>query len=438
MTTATLPAAGGKTAFYTSIVKRDTLDDGSVRITGLVSDETVDSQGERILYETAKRAFEGWRELNVREMHKEEVVGGVDEIIFDDENRTISVIATIDNDGAPRTVAKIKKGRLKGFSLAGSVPAGGRRLVRDLDGRAVVECTQLDLDEVSVVDSPSNFNSHFTIMKRAGNELVPGGRESPDDDPEDSAGGTVAKVLREGSSDEVVEENIGRLVDEGKPREQAVAIALEKAGRVRQGTVKESRMPDPKKFIQMLAELGAMFEAEYGEGAGAAAPMAAAASPIAEGAAKTDDDKDPEGAPSGIAKGATAPAVEPAAATTPEPTPATPAATPAAAVEPTPDFSAVLAKSVGAMQTALEAKIDTAVGALSSRIESIESQTRPPKGALHTNVPTTAAKSRPMTVLEEIRAKAEAAVPETPELTPEGRSTLVALEAIRQSRAASS
>jgi len=41
--------------------------------------------------------------------------------------------------------------------------------------------------------------------------------------------------LKRGSSDKTVSENIGRLRREGKPQKQAVAIAMERAGRSRKG-----------------------------------------------------------------------------------------------------------------------------------------------------------------------------------------------------------
>ena len=37
--------------------------------------------------------------------------------------------------------------------------------------------------------------------------------------------------LKEGSSDKVVEDNIRELINSGRPRAQAVAIAMRKAGR---------------------------------------------------------------------------------------------------------------------------------------------------------------------------------------------------------------
>ena len=49
--------------------------------------------------------------------------------------------------------------------------------------------------------------------------------------------------LKKGSSDEVVSQNISRLIKEGYPHRQAVAIALEEAGKARP----EPTRPEPKK-----------------------------------------------------------------------------------------------------------------------------------------------------------------------------------------------
>lgn len=64
--------------------------------------------------------------------------------------------------------------------------------------------------------------------------------------------------LQKGKSDEAVSHNIGMLVNEGRPKDQAVAIAMSEAGRSKKVGVKKEKHK-PKKKAAKKEEYGGMY-----------------------------------------------------------------------------------------------------------------------------------------------------------------------------------
>lgn len=54
--------------------------------------------------------------------------------------------------------------------------------------------------------------------------------------------------LKKGQSEKVVSENIATLIDEGRPQNQAVAIAMQKAGKVRKDKGKQKSKQKGKRY----------------------------------------------------------------------------------------------------------------------------------------------------------------------------------------------
>ncbi len=84
------------------------VDQANWLVTGVVTDETRDHQGEIVDYDTAKALFtdaDHWPG-NIREMHRAEAVGKRVSVECDDVTKTISLTAKV-SKGAPQTWAKV-------------------------------------------------------------------------------------------------------------------------------------------------------------------------------------------------------------------------------------------------------------------------------------------------------------------------------------------
>lgn len=135
---------------------------------GLATAEVVDKDGEIFDYASSKPYFQQWsqeiasatsgRSLgNVREMHQSSAVGKLVDLQFDDENKTVAVVARIVDDDA---WLKCVEGVYTGFSI------GGRYVELWPDGEFMRFTAQPV--EISVVDNPAVPNAHFTAIKRDG------------------------------------------------------------------------------------------------------------------------------------------------------------------------------------------------------------------------------------------------------------------------------
>lgn len=138
---------------YGNIQKIDT---EARMVFGYASTEAIDAHGETVLKSAIEDALEEYLEFaNIREMHQLSAVGLTKEASVDDKGLYIG--AHIVDDTA---WGKVTSGVYKGFSI------GGKTVARDPDNRKII--TKILLNEISLVDRPSNPESRFDVWKAAG------------------------------------------------------------------------------------------------------------------------------------------------------------------------------------------------------------------------------------------------------------------------------
>jgi hypothetical protein len=145
------------TLFFAPLQKIEKNDDGTIRISGIASTESVDSDGEIITAAAMKAALPDFFKHGtgaLREMHQPIAAGTVDEAeVIGDTTRIVATIV----DG--EAIKKILKGVYKGLSI------GGRVITRDTTNRKRI--TKIALAEISLVDRPSNPDAILVIQKVA-------------------------------------------------------------------------------------------------------------------------------------------------------------------------------------------------------------------------------------------------------------------------------
>lgn len=147
---------------YGAIEKVESLDDGTVRVHGVASTETVDDQGEVVLASAMRAAIPDYMRFPaIREMHGLAAAGSALEAEVDDDGITRIVAHVVD----PVAVLKVKNQVYRGFSI------GGRVTERDTANRKTV--TGLLLNEISLVDRPANPGAVFDMWKATGNGEAP-------------------------------------------------------------------------------------------------------------------------------------------------------------------------------------------------------------------------------------------------------------------------
>ena len=144
-------AANEQIHLYGAIEKFDACDDGSLLVSGIASSESVDADGEIITADAMREALPSYLQKGtVREMHQPLAAGVPISAHVDDEGKTHFTARIVDVG----TIAKIKAGVLKGFSIGGkSLKKIGNKI------------TKLLLKDISVVDIPNNPLSYFSIVK---------------------------------------------------------------------------------------------------------------------------------------------------------------------------------------------------------------------------------------------------------------------------------
>jgi hypothetical protein len=132
-------------------------------VTGIVTDELLDRQGDVVDYETAKAFFTDdklWPG-NIREQHDpKKPVGSKVGAVPNDTDKCVELTAYV-SEACPDTWTKCQDGTLKGFSIGGS----GRRVVEKQGDKTINRLFLQSLAEVSLVDNPANPRAMFTVAK---------------------------------------------------------------------------------------------------------------------------------------------------------------------------------------------------------------------------------------------------------------------------------
>jgi hypothetical protein len=142
---------------YGAIEKVEPQDDGTVRVHGIATSETVDDQDEIVRADAIRAALPDYMRFPaLREMHQLSAAGTTLEAEVGDDGMTRIVAHVVD----PVAVAKVKNKVYRGFSI------GGRVTQRDADNPKAI--TGLVLSEISLVDRPANPAAVFDCWKAAG------------------------------------------------------------------------------------------------------------------------------------------------------------------------------------------------------------------------------------------------------------------------------
>jgi HK97 family phage prohead protease len=143
-----------KTLLYSPFEKVEDQDDGTVKVFGIASSETEDSDGEIVKSDAMRAALPDWLEYgNIREMHQPIAAGVAIEAHVDDAGVTHLGAHIVDAS----TVQKVKAGVLKGFSIGGNV------VKRDKANKKII--TAINISEISAVDRPANPDARISLVK---------------------------------------------------------------------------------------------------------------------------------------------------------------------------------------------------------------------------------------------------------------------------------
>ena len=144
---------------YAEISKVEDQDDGTIKVWGWASSESVDSDGETITADAMKAALPDYMKFGaVREMHQAKAAGTAIEAEVNEEGMTWFGAHVVDSEA----VKKVKASVYKGFSI------GGRVTERDNMNKSIIK--GINLVEISLVDRPANPDAVFTIFKADGVE----------------------------------------------------------------------------------------------------------------------------------------------------------------------------------------------------------------------------------------------------------------------------
>ncbi len=136
------------------IEKVEEQDDGTIKVHGIASTESVDDQGETVLGSAIRASLPDYMKFPaVRSMHQLDAAGTTLEADVGVDNITRIVAHVVD----PIAVLKVRKNVFRGFSIGGQVTA------RDAVNRTII--TGIRLNEISLVDRPANPDAIYDCWK---------------------------------------------------------------------------------------------------------------------------------------------------------------------------------------------------------------------------------------------------------------------------------
>ena len=134
-----------KKRLYAEINKVEDQDDGTIKVYGIASTGSVDSDGETITADCMRAAIPDYMKFGaVREMHQPSAAGTALSAEVNADGVTEFSALVVD----PVAIIKVRTGVYKGFSV------GGKVTERDLMDKKIIK--GLNLFEVSLVDRPAN------------------------------------------------------------------------------------------------------------------------------------------------------------------------------------------------------------------------------------------------------------------------------------------
>lgn len=147
------------TAVFAPLLKSEKQEDGSLLVTGLAADPTLDIDEQRCDPEWLKAAMPKWFQWgNIREQHSQVAAGVATEYKQADGDKHVITARVVD----PNSIKKVEAGVLKGFSIG----IKNHRLAVDKDARGG-RIIDGEIVEVSLVDRPANPACRLTVAKSA-------------------------------------------------------------------------------------------------------------------------------------------------------------------------------------------------------------------------------------------------------------------------------
>jgi hypothetical protein len=132
-----------------------------LEVYGVATSEALDSQGDIVDMDAVQKALPDYLKFgNIREMHKASAVGTITKTEIRDGKLHIWA-KIVDRDA----ITKVREGVYKGFSIGGKALKAVWETMQD-SGKRVRRVVDLLMNEISLVDRPSNPESLLLLFKR--------------------------------------------------------------------------------------------------------------------------------------------------------------------------------------------------------------------------------------------------------------------------------